>query len=634
MNNFFAYPRMLRSEALQKIKYLASNSIDQLSISSNEIDLSKYHYSPVIGKKIPEEKLNNIKVKILDIVSKINYPNKPSQQNLQEFDIFLTEYLHEKLEISANEASKNEVWNFFSIELLPGVVKWRFFYDSYEPSKDALVDRYLGGRRNTFQRLWWRGYTFKNLLKDQDPYSFLKQLNSDDMRELEERTTLFGNLSLVRSIAYNFIELKNEQTLQNTLPRDILRDVIRRLLRQSPWLSFESLTSSEINNHVADIYNTSLNNFNEKIKTIKSSITIQLKPDLPAKEIGPSVVEEKKRIVSYVSKKFQTEFEVNNPNFVNLLSKDNRYRVSIFISKRYARTNQKYWYTLNSKHENFLKQSKNSYIILGVEDKKYCFIIPYNWFEERKEYFNRQLTIQGSRTHLYIEDETGENYIVRSKDEEIPLESIESFIYPEKEKKDNKNHEPIHERQLIDPALELIKKYGNKGISTSELINELRLVLKPSGEDTKKLKGRSDDKFSQKVRNLKSHKKLDSLPNISFLNDKYYWIQNTSINSDKISIPKSIEWRSEHFIQILKDKLPLSGGEKAENQWNILKSFNNKSVLDFQDEASKKSYLNDYKYSFSPERDGQPWWDQELLYCIKRRIIKITDEMGNDVNLN
>ncbi len=44
-----------------------------------------------------------------------------------------------------------------------------------------------------------------------------------------------------------------------------------------------------------------------------------------------------------------------------------------------------------------------------------------------------------------------------------------------------------------------------KGLTTSALIPKLRDLLKPTGEDLDILAGRQDDKFSQKVRNLKAH---------------------------------------------------------------------------------------------------------------------------------
>ena len=65
----------------------------------------------------------------------------------------------------------------------------------------------------------------------------------------------------------------------------------------------------------------------------------------------------------------------------------------------------------------------------------------------------------------------------------------------------------ISERDLVLPALYVIQK--QPGITTAELIDELRNIFNPTGEDAKILHGRSDDKFSQIVRNLVSHHTLD-----------------------------------------------------------------------------------------------------------------------------
>ena len=63
----------------------------------------------------------------------------------------------------------------------------------------------------------------------------------------------------------------------------------------------------------------------------------------------------------------------------------------------------------------------------------------------------------------------------------------------------------ISENQLILPSLFLMSLAPSKSLTTSELIPKLRDLLKPSGEDLEILAGRNDDKFSQKVRNLKAH---------------------------------------------------------------------------------------------------------------------------------
>ena len=62
----------------------------------------------------------------------------------------------------------------------------------------------------------------------------------------------------------------------------------------------------------------------------------------------------------------------------------------------------------------------------------------------------------------------------------------------------------ITETELILPSLYLMSLNGGR-ISTSELIQKLRDIMNPTGEDLQILANRTDDKFSQKVRNLKAH---------------------------------------------------------------------------------------------------------------------------------
>lgn len=62
----------------------------------------------------------------------------------------------------------------------------------------------------------------------------------------------------------------------------------------------------------------------------------------------------------------------------------------------------------------------------------------------------------------------------------------------------------ITEVELILPSLYLMS-LNNGRATTSDLIQNLRTIMKPTGEDIAILAGRNDDKFSQKVRNLRAH---------------------------------------------------------------------------------------------------------------------------------
>lgn len=64
----------------------------------------------------------------------------------------------------------------------------------------------------------------------------------------------------------------------------------------------------------------------------------------------------------------------------------------------------------------------------------------------------------------------------------------------------------IREKHLIIPALQAAASRPEGFISTSDLIQELRELFNPTGDDAKMLEGRADDRFSQIVRNLISHR--------------------------------------------------------------------------------------------------------------------------------
>lgn len=64
----------------------------------------------------------------------------------------------------------------------------------------------------------------------------------------------------------------------------------------------------------------------------------------------------------------------------------------------------------------------------------------------------------------------------------------------------------IKERDLIIPALRVAEARPDGEISTSDLIGELEAEFEPDGQDAEILDGRHDTYFSQKVRNLISHR--------------------------------------------------------------------------------------------------------------------------------
>jgi predicted HNH restriction endonuclease len=112
------------------------------------------------------------------------------------------------------------------------------------------------------------------------------------------------------------------------------------------------------------------------------------------------------------------------------------------------------------------------------------------------------------------------------------------------------------ESDLIVPAVAIIAAHEN-GIGTSDLSRRLRSQLRPSGDDLTILANRSDDKFSQKVRNLKSHETLERKGLATFTNGKYCITENGSkfaSEGSEISLALTVQGFSETQKQAALDR--------------------------------------------------------------------------------
>lgn len=64
----------------------------------------------------------------------------------------------------------------------------------------------------------------------------------------------------------------------------------------------------------------------------------------------------------------------------------------------------------------------------------------------------------------------------------------------------------VGEADIRNDVIAVLQEQPSKEIRTSKLIKELRKRVKLTAADEEQLAGRNDDRFSQIVRNIKSHK--------------------------------------------------------------------------------------------------------------------------------
>lgn len=91
------------------------------------------------------------------------------------FDAELGTLFGEMPLLSSGEALRNHFWTFVGVSLAPDVVYWRF---------GEARERYLGGVRNTFQRMWLRARAFGGASSTQSAGNFSRNLRKTRLLRL------------------------------------------------------------------------------------------------------------------------------------------------------------------------------------------------------------------------------------------------------------------------------------------------------------------------------------------------------------------------------------------------------------------------------------------------------------------
>ncbi len=207
-------------------------------------------YTPTGGVRVAPAALSALRSEVLQLAANAGYPDAPDQQQAAEFDAAVALVLAQQMQMAPAEAAKGGVWEFLSCVLLPDVVRWRF---AGTGGAATPLERFVSGRRNVFQRLWWRAFH----LAPRSPggpllAELLRGLGEDELVQMMERPSLAGIQGLPGSIAAGL--LSASQAYSDLTRRQLIREAQKRLLRLSSFVSFETLASEEVDRHVESVF--------------------------------------------------------------------------------------------------------------------------------------------------------------------------------------------------------------------------------------------------------------------------------------------------------------------------------------------------------------------------------------------
>jgi hypothetical protein len=196
------------------------------------------------GRRIKASELLAIRSSILKIAASLGFPRGSTQAQRADFDAECSVFLLEGGIMPTGEALRDDVWAYVATVLLPDVCLWRF--------PDPPNERFFGGVRNTFQRLWLRARAFDRGADHPKRWELLSQLSEDAMVQITERPSVAAHARLALVIAECW--LMTASKAGKSKMEDITRDAVRNLRIANEVLYFAALDDISIKSATSEYF--------------------------------------------------------------------------------------------------------------------------------------------------------------------------------------------------------------------------------------------------------------------------------------------------------------------------------------------------------------------------------------------
>lgn len=143
------------------------------------------------GTRITDHQLTSLRDGLEAAAQKHGFGATSGRGALALFDAEAAAWISQADIFGSGEALRDDVWNFVGAVLAPDIVHWRF---------GTAQERYLGGVRNTFQRLWMRGRALDRGADHPCRWQLLDELTEDALVQITERPSIGGDPILALAV--------------------------------------------------------------------------------------------------------------------------------------------------------------------------------------------------------------------------------------------------------------------------------------------------------------------------------------------------------------------------------------------------------------------------------------------------
>ncbi|MEQ8372599.1 MAG: hypothetical protein RID22_05830 [Roseibium aggregatum] len=187
------------------------------------------------GTRITAGQLSDLREGLESLAVEHGFGVTSSRQALSQFDARTAAWLAMAEILNSGEALRDDVWNFIGTVLAPDIVHWRF---------GGAIERYVGGVRNTYQRLWMRGRALDRGAQHPGRWQLLDELTEDALVQITERPSIGGDPILALAIGEAWMrasQYHGKTAMEPIMRRAVLRIRIRNEIRNLTELSEREL---------------------------------------------------------------------------------------------------------------------------------------------------------------------------------------------------------------------------------------------------------------------------------------------------------------------------------------------------------------------------------------------------------
>jgi hypothetical protein len=196
---------------------------------------SEVRYAATGGSVLASRELGELRSSLEQVAREHGFGKAGSRADMARFDAAMAAHLADHALLGSGEALRDDVWAFIAVVLAPDIAHWRF---------GAARARFLGGVRNTFQRLWLRGITLDRGAAAPERWKLLDELTEDALVQITERPSIAADPRLACHLAEGWV--RAAQRHGRSVMEPVMRQATLRLRIRNEVRSLASLPDDEL----------------------------------------------------------------------------------------------------------------------------------------------------------------------------------------------------------------------------------------------------------------------------------------------------------------------------------------------------------------------------------------------------